>query len=337
MRRPSPPARHRPGAFVALIAALALIAAACGDDGTSETTAARDTAPATEAPPVTAAPPETITEPPPEPSGLRLELDGLGPLANGFFYEGWVIIDGAPVSTGGFNVDDAGNLIELDGAPVDGLFATDIDLSGATAIVITIEPVGDTDPGPSTTKYLAGAVVDGATVLSVTAEPALGDDFAGATGRYILATPSDGDGTNELSGIWFLEPNPRRPGLDLPVLPAGWIYEGWAVIDGIPVTTGRFPAPDLPDDFSGFSGNEGFPPLPGEDFLVNAPEGLAFPIDLSGMIAVISIEPTPDDGPAPFALKPLVGGIPADATDHTVYELANRSDGFPTGVATIEG
>ena len=32
-------------------------------------------------------------------SNVALEFDGLEPLGDGFVYEGWVIIDGAPVST----------------------------------------------------------------------------------------------------------------------------------------------------------------------------------------------------------------------------------------------
>jgi hypothetical protein len=53
-------------------------------------------------------------------------------------------------------------------------------------------------------------------------------------------------------------------------------------------------------------------------------------------MAVISIEPDPDDDPAPFTLKPLVGAIPASADSYTNYELENAADAFPTGTATIE-
>lgn len=70
-----------------------------------------------------------------------------------------------------------------------------------------------------------------------------------------------------------------------------------------------------------FSGNENVPPFPGEDFLANAPDGLTFPLDLSGGAAVISIEPADDNSPAPIALKPLVGEIPADAEAFTNYDL----------------
>ena len=95
----------------------------------------------------------------------------------------------------------------------------------------------------------------------------------------------------------------------MPTLPAGWAYGGWAVTGGEPVTTGRFTAVDVADLAAPFSGPTAGPPFPGEDFLMNAPAGLVFPTDLAGGLAVISIEPEPDDSPAPFTLKPLMGGI----------------------------
>lgn len=41
---------------------------------------------------------------------LAFELTGLEPLAEGFYYEGWAIVDEEPVSTGRFNVDEMGGL-----------------------------------------------------------------------------------------------------------------------------------------------------------------------------------------------------------------------------------
>ena len=53
--------------------------------------------------------------------------------------------------------------------------------------------------------------------------------------------------------------------------------------------------------------------------MINAPSGLTFPTDLSGGIAVISVEPYPDNGDEPYAIKPLVGKIPDNAADHFNY------------------
>jgi hypothetical protein len=43
-----------------------------------------------------------------------------------------------------------------------------------------------------------------------------------------------------------------------------------------------------------------------------------------------------DNSPAPFQFKPLVGDIPADAVDHTLYSMADMLDTMPTGSLAIE-
>jgi hypothetical protein len=171
----------------------------------------------------------------------------------------------------------------------------------------------------------------------VGAPQALANTFATAAGKYVLATPTDGMNNNEKSGVWFLDLSTGAPavGLTLPALPAGWQYEGWAVVAGKPVTTGRFTSATGADAAAPYSGPMAAPPFPGEDFLENAPSGLAFPADLSGGMAVITLEPEPDDSPAPFTLKPLVGTIPSAAADHQTYTMENRTSQFPSGAATI--
>ena len=99
------------------------------------------------------------------------------------------------------------------------------------------------------------------------------------------------------------------------------MYEGWAVIDGVPVTTGRFTDAAAADDFDGFSGDQGGPAFPGEDFIHNAPDGVDFPTDLTNATIVISVEPEVDDSPAPFALKPLVSEVADGIGDHQVQTL----------------
>ncbi len=275
----------------------------------------------------------------PEMQTLSLSFTGLDPLSNGYHYEGWAIIAGAAVSTGKFNVAMDGSLVTTSGSTIaGGAFDTGTDLEDATDIVITIEPNGDADAIPADTHVLAGSVSGSAATLAIDHGAALGDDFAGATGKYILATPTDGTTMDENSGIWFLSLESGGPmeGLDLPTLPAGWAYEGWVVMGGQPVTTGRFTATDMVDGSAPFSGGTAGPPFPGEDFLMNAPAGLTFPTDLAGATAVISIEPEPDDSSAPFTLKPLVGDIDPNATDHTTYTLPNNAAASsPMGSATI--
>ncbi len=270
---------------------------------------------------------------------LVLDLNGVEPLANGYHYEGWAIIDGEAHSTGKFNLDANGDFITVGGTEIaNGEFDVDYDLDDATAVVISIEPDGDTDDTPATTKFMAGDVSGDDADLSVAATQALGDDFTSAAGKYILATPTNGSNTNELSGIWFLDLSTGSPtvGLDLPTLPAGWKYEGWAVISGQPVTSGKFTDVDMADESAPYSGPQAGPDFPGEDYLENAPAGLTFPTDLSGGTVVISIEPDPDDDDAPFVLKPLVDQVPDPAQDHVTYDMDNQAGTFPTGTASIQ-
>ena len=92
-----------------------------------------------------------------DPETLELSFTGLDPLGNGFHYEGWAIIDGSPVTTGKFNVDTNGGLVDTNGsAIVGGAFDTGFDLTDASAIVITIEPAGDTDAVPADTHVPGG-------------------------------------------------------------------------------------------------------------------------------------------------------------------------------------
>jgi hypothetical protein len=265
----------------------------------------------------------------PDPGNLVLNISGLENLGPNYQYEGWIMVDGAAKTTGVFDVNDNGNLVKTQ------FDLNADDLSKATAFILTIEPKPDNDPMPSDVHIIGGDFNGSTAPLNVAHMAALGNNFTGASGKYILATPTDGMGNNEKSGIWFLDNSSGMPaaGLNLPTLPNGWIYEGWAVINGIPVTTGKFNSVSAADQDAPFSGNMSGPPFPGEDFLMNAPSGLTFPTDLSGGIAVISIEPVPDNDSKPFLLKPLAGQIPSDAMDHVVYEISPNTSSFPTGTA----
>ena len=259
---------------------------------------------------------------------LTLNISGLENLGFDFVYEGWIMVDGSPKTTGRFTVDENGVLSQTS-------FTLDIaDVNSATTFILTIEPAVGDDPSPSAVHILAGDFSGNSGQLTIGHGAALGNNFANSSGSYILATPTDGAMNNENSGIWFLDLSSGSPsvGLSLPTLPAGWKYEGWAVSGG-PISTGKFTSLTTVDEFDGFSGTMGGPPFPGEDFLVNAPSGFTFPIDLAGGKAVISIEPDPDNSPNPFLLKPLVGDIPANALDHTTYDLGQNLN-FPTGTVS---
>jgi hypothetical protein len=251
---------------------------------------------------------------------LTVELTGLEPLGPDYVYEGWLIADGEPLPAGRFDLDD-GNLVT---------FEFDQELrEKASMYVLTIEPAVGDDPAPSDTHVVAGVFNGDEAGLTVGHPAALGDDFASAMGGFILATPSsDMEGTGT-QGVWFLDPSAGPgPSLDLPVLPAGWAYEGWVVGNNGPVSTGVFTDVARADsDGAGpAAGPNGAPPFPGQDFIDPA-------MDLTGAAVVISIEPQPDNSPAPFAFKPLINGG-AEGVVGMRQELGNMSDTLATGVAS---
>lgn len=265
---------------------------------------------------------------------LELNISGLENLGPNARYEGWVIIDGSPVSTGVFTVDNSGQMSQ-NIFYVPGWAGK---LKDAAAFVLTIEPYPDNSPAPSDQHLVAGNFDENTASLSISHPAALNTDFAAATGHFLLATPTTAVMTDELSGLWFIDASSGSPaaGLHLPALPAGWRYEGWAVINGIPVSTGTFMGGSMADAAAPFSGPMPGPPFPGEDFIMNAPSGLTFPTDLSGTIAVITVEPYPDNSPAPFLLKPLVRMIPDPAMQHFTYSMNLNPGSFPTGTAVTK-
>ncbi|PCJ66308.1 MAG: hypothetical protein COA58_05905 [Bacteroidetes bacterium] len=261
---------------------------------------------------------------------LTIDLSGLEDLGPDFRYEGWIIVDGTPISAGLFTVDSEGNASQTSFS----LPIADLDL--ATKYVLTIEPNPDSDPTPSKVHILAGDFSGTNATLSIGDGAALGTDFVSAAGTFILATPTDdNDDMNEESGVWFLDPDAGpAAGLNLPVLPEGWAYEGWAVIDGTPISTGTFTSVSGNDASSAFSGTFMAPPFPGEDFLINAPDGLTFPTDLTSATIVISVEPVPDNSAAPFLLKPLVTKLDNAATRTALTLDNNITNTNPTGTVT---
>jgi hypothetical protein len=257
---------------------------------------------------------------------LHLAFDGLEDLGSEAAYEGWIVVDGTPYSTGVFTVDGAGVASAE-------WFPTEIPADGMMeAFVLTIEPVPDSDPGPSSVHILGGDIVHGRSTLTIDHGAALGTDFSTLAGSYMLAAPSAGAAGDYRNGIWWLDPN-AGPGatLELPTLPAGWVYEGWVVGPDGPMTTGRFTSASGADSDGGgaTAGPESTPPFPGQDF-VNPPVVLT-----DGYAAVISVEPEPDNSPAPFTLKPLMDPFIDDLGEGVLQPMHHNTAAFPTGRMTV--
>ena len=264
-------------------------------------------------------------------NNLELNLSGLGDLGDDYEYEGWLIVDGSPVSTGRFDVNSSGELSKT-------MFSVNqMDIDSATKFVLSIEPTVDNDPTPSNVKVLAGDFTNNMADVKISDAAALGTSFTGVGGKFLLATPTDDISDNDSTGVWFLDNSTgtKQPGLtNLPALPSGWKYEGWAVIDGTPVSTGTFTTASGADDNSIHNGTNAVPPFPGEDFLNNAPSGLTFPTNLAGQKIVVSIEPSPDNSTAPFFLKPLAQDVPTDAKSG-LYSMTNiAASTYASGTVT---
>ncbi len=256
-----------------------------------------------------------------ETRALNLDFAGLPALSPAFVYEGWIIVEGAPVSTGRFTVD-------AEGVPSQSSFEVPTaQAEAATTFILTIEPAEDDDPAPADTHVLAGDFGEGEASLSIGHGAALGDDLSSAAGDFILATPTSEPEDDNNQGIWFLrmgELGPE-PALTLPTLPDGWAYEGWVVdISGdnpMPISTGTFlTAAGADSDGAGATaGPLGAPPFPGQDFIDPARD-----LTLNHM-AVISIEPSPDDSPMPFQLKPLALPIGPDSPQSLNNVIADNN------------
>ena len=260
---------------------------------------------------------------------FTLNLTGLEDLGANARYEGWIMVNGSPVTTGVFSVNATGQLSQT-------TFQIDRQqLQNATAFILTVEPFPDPTPAPSDVHLLGGDISASTASLTIGHPAALNTNFSAAAGKYVLATPTTASTTDELSGLWFINLASGSPavGLSIPALPPGWRYEGWALIGGKPVTTGVFSSATGADQAAPYSGPSSAPPFPGEDFINNAPAGSVFPPNLSGGLAVISVEPFPDNSQAPFLLKPLIATIPNPATDHLTYNMNLNAASFPTGTA----
>jgi hypothetical protein len=258
-------------------------------------------------------------------SDLTLNLNGLETLGSDYVYEGWIILDGNPISTGRFTSVTFPQTFEVSSE----------DLTNATAFVLSIEPAVDPDPAPAPTKVLRGSFNGNTAAVSTE----IVGDFSNAAGYFFLRTPTDETGTNngnDQYGVWFGVPGmPPTPDFVLPTLPDGWAYEGWVIGDSGPITTGTFTTFGVRDSGNGFSGteNNAGPPVPGEDFFLNAPTGETFPLDVRGRTIVISVEPIPDDSPAPFAMKPLLGTAGQD-TAPASHSFGQNLGSLPTGTVS---
>ncbi len=267
-------------------------------------------------------------------SEIQLRLNGLEK-TSGQHYEGWAVGANGVTSTGRFNINDDGDIVAVNAAgqalavlgSETAAFALQDDADSLTAFVLTIEPDGDTDAGPSAIHYLEGGFENGVAKATLQESGAVGASFLNSTGSFILATPTNGPSTHN-QGIWYVSGG--QPSLNLPDINNSFAYEGWIVNTetGEVVSTGVFDqASGADSDGPGdAAGPNAAPPFPGQDYI-----NPARILNDGRHMAVISIEPVPDFDPAPFTLKILSRPI-ADGqtvtTDVPLNNISNENDIF---------
>ncbi len=274
----------------------------------------------------------------PGPAVLALAIAGVGPLdpAREGHYAAWLIAGG--------NVRPLGR-VEL-GA--DGSATVPIAEwpARADSVLLTVEPPGDADPGPSVQRLLVGALRGGRATLAVTGALTRGTvPLHERPGQFTLFTTSNnarlGYPSYEEAGVWLFNivPNetPQRDTwVRLAQLAPGWTYEGWVVRDlGTPnavwLSYGKFVTDDggavAEKDDDGWGPLSGIPDyltagidnFPGSDFLANPlglplPPGVTLPLDLRERDAsgtgrwshVITIEPAAERGETSTAARPFL-------------------------------
>ena len=263
--------------------------------------------------------------------GVALGFEGLAPLGEGEgLYSAFLNLDnGDIVGLGAFNVNDNGQPIDGQGDLID-RFAANQNLFSSVSLVVSIEPLGVIGSTPSQAAILQGPFFNGIASLSVPSPLFLED----ASGSYRVFTPTDGPGTNEGSGAWAVSVGGEAT-LTLPPLNNIYIYEHFMVINGMPITMGRFTAADIADFANPWSGPLEAPAFPGEDFLANALAGFTFPADLSGAELLVTLEAIFNDSVLPSQLVVLRGTLPATVAGGETIALTNQIANFPTGTAIV--
>lgn len=274
---------------------------------------------------------DTSPGPIPPTGNMVINLSNLEVLPSGWIYEGWIIVGGEAMSTGEIEVDSDGNL-KNSTIPVESA-----NLESANKFVVTIESTTDNDPAPSNVKVLSGDFTQYEAVLSTDGENAIGSnlDASSFSGKFLINAPTTATSDDDTSGVWFIDNSSgsNAAGLNLPILNTGWIYEGWAIINGTVVSTGRFTSASASDESCNYCGPLAAPSYPGEDFVANAPSGLNFPTILADERVVISIEPQPDYSNAPSNIKILDGIIPSIGVLEIgkSYNMTNLTVVIPSG------
>ena len=194
-------------------------------------------------------------------------------------------------------------------------------------VALVVQPF-DTDDAPGAVVLAGDPPFDIGAEVTTDHPFAMGADFSSVSGQYVIESFSTAAAEDWFTGIWWVQEDGETPGLTLPPLSDGWVYEGW-VIDGVAAySTGRFDVADAPDaDGAGpEAGGEPVPSAPGHDFV-------ALGLDLRGVELWITVEPSQeDDGqPSPW----VVLQVPSVEVEAAGVADAMVSVPMPTGTVSL--
>ncbi len=263
--------------------------------------------------------------------GLR-ELSAVAMSDRRGHFELWLDDGGAVLSAGRFLIEGSTVRALTTGTILGDTMSSTFDLAStganpfpnplnAQSCFITVENEGDVDNVPSERVILQGNVVAGVANMTVAGDVANGgrglEDFSASAGVFHLSTPTDNVGNvpNDNMGIQFRQANITLDfdarGLTLPVLPAGWSYEGW-VEDRSTLrvfSTGKFFDPLLPDSDHSTSASEGTGSkfaLPGKGFLFDVGASMRLAAQMGSITQVyVTVESNPDNASGASALRIL--------------------------------
>lgn len=243
-------------------------------------------------------------------------------LPEGYFYEGWLLVDGSYVSVGKMNNDSIQNN-KARFSRIDAL-----DLSGAQSFAITVET---TSGAPSDYVLLVGDFIgnDAELFTNATAYNGVESLAKRISGSYTVQNASVPEteqpnfGTN---GIWFFKGmgNQKQPTLKLDYKELS--YQAWLVKsqnnNDWNLNMGIIKSDTLADTWKSFIPAPyapNIPNFPGEDFLQQPGSGTSFPenffpVDVrGGKVVITPIFSNYNNPDIPFPIYLLEGIVPENA------------------------
>lgn len=253
---------------------------------------------------------------------MELSDFNLPQLPDGFFYEGWLLVDGSYVSVGKLTNDSIQNNIAR-------MSRVDVsDLHNAQSFALTVET---SSGAPSNYVLLVGNFEGNTAQLNVNTEAhngvqTLAQRLSATYTVQNASVPAEDQANYGTNGIWFFKGSDENKETTLALDYDGLDYQAWTIktLNNTDwnLNMGVIRSDTLADTWKSFIPlpyTENIPNFPGEDFLqqpgsgTSFPEGF-FPADIRGSKVVITpIFQNYNNTEIPFPIHLLKAEIPNDA------------------------